>query len=475
MFYRFALATILQLSCFTSHISVSAKDAPEAPALAVSIDKLFLPKNYKTVSPDEIAIWEGLMILAETSSAFTGVVEARYADGRLKLRREVLGGRAHGAWLEWHENGRLRHFSEWKDGLGEGPFLYFYESGALRARSNAQADRWHGLSEGWSEDGSKDYSELWRDGEKTADRRYDDGDEVGSPSVTEPWQHDALRQAGRITLTPGFSPDGRTLYLAQTECVPIGDCPQSLKVSRLGDTGWTAPERVPLLQDGRVDYPSVTPDGRSLLFSWTGVHPTHVGRDVREDFSLWRLDLTVPGAAPEPLKGLDINRVRTGAVRTLRFVNNETAPVQTRDGELFFWTERLDGPGERDIYSARPDGSGGFLTPRPLPAPINSSSREDGAWVDPDGQFLLFTTPDRGGCGGSDIFIAFRGSDEDKDGWSTPRNLGCDINSAYDDGMATRIPGTDDIVFMSTRPAPGIDDGAWSLWRADFGNIEAGG
>jgi hypothetical protein len=30
-----------------------------------------------------------------------------------------------------------------------------------------------------------------------------------------------LGAAGQITLTPGFSPDGNTLYFAQTECTPI--------------------------------------------------------------------------------------------------------------------------------------------------------------------------------------------------------------------------------------------------------------
>jgi sugar lactone lactonase YvrE len=64
---------------------------------------------------------------------------------------------------------------------------------------------------------------------------------------------------GRVTLTPAFSPDGNTIYFAQSECTPIWECPQRLKRSRRTADGWSTPERVPLPAEGRVDYPSVTP------------------------------------------------------------------------------------------------------------------------------------------------------------------------------------------------------------------------
>lgn len=289
---------------------------------------------------------------------------------------------------------------------------------------------------------------------------------AGAKPLPEPtlFLPEVLIPSGRITLTPGFSPDGSTMYFAQTECTPIWKCPQRLKrIVRSGDH-WSSPFIVPLPQDARVDYPSVTPDGRYLLFSWAAVRPELPKVKLNDNFDLWRLDLTDPGAMPELLRGPDLNRIREGAVRTLRFVHNETAPILTKTGELYFWSERLDGMGDRDVYRAQPDGKGGFQRPDLLPAPINSRARDDGAWISPDGQTMLITYSDRGGCGGSDLFMAHRNGKN----WSNPANLGCNINSPFDEYAAAIIPATRKIVFPSTRPAKGMSKDTVALWVAEL-------
>ncbi|MEO0464951.1 MAG: hypothetical protein AAF216_00285 [Pseudomonadota bacterium] len=148
-------------------------------------------------------------------------------------------------------------------------------------------------------------------------------------------------------------------------------------------------------------------------------------------------------------------------------MNNETAPIQTEAGDLYFWGERLDGLGDRDVYVARATPSGGFQEPELLPAPINSSSADDGAWVSPDGLTMLVTYSDRGGCGGSDIFISrlLNGV------WSEPSNLGCHINSAYSEFAAAVVPGTNQIVFPSDRPQPGTSAGTIQLWTAEVPDL----
>jgi len=279
---------------------------------------------------------------------------------------------------------------------------------------------------------------------------------------------EVLEPEGRFTLTPGFTPDGETMFFAQTECLPIWECPQRLKRIDRTPTGWTKPSLVPLPQDGRVDYPSVTPDGRYLLFSWAAVRADYPEIGIDTNFDLWRLDLAEPGAVPELLEGPDLNRIRAGKVRTLRFVNNETAPILTKEGDLYFWTERLDGIGERDVHLARGDGNGGFQTPAPLPAPINSAGRDDGAWISADATTMLITYDDRGGCGGNDLFISHKTTGL----WSEPRNLGCTVNSAYDDGAGALIPGTQTLVFVSSRAFDGGAPGTPALWVVDLSDLK---
>lgn len=260
---------------------------------------------------------------------------------------------------------------------------------------------------------------------------------------------EALGQDGRITLTPAFSPDGKTIYFAQSECTSIWECPQRLKRSHLEASGWSQAERVRLPGDGRVDWPSVTPDGRRLLFSWATQRARHA------------LDLHDPNATPQPLDMADINRIRGGAIRTTRYVHNETAPSLTADGDLYFWTERLDGIGERDIYVAASNHRGGFEKARPLPAPINSAGRDDGMSVSADGRTMIVTYADRGGSGGADLFVSHQ-----TDGrWSTPVNLGPSVNSPYSDFAGRLYPDGRLLVFTSDRPVGDGQPGLLQVWQ----------
>jgi len=282
------------------------------------------------------------------------------------------------------------------------------------------------------------------------------------------WPED-LRQDGRVTLPPAFSPDGRTIYFAQSECSPIWECPQQLKRSRRTEHGWSPPENIQVFGQGRVDWPSVSPDGKTLWFSWAGRRARHKGEDVDVDFDIFSLDLGDETASPLAIDEPDINRIRGGANRVLRFVNNEAAPHLTRDGDLYFWTERLDGVGERDVYLAPSDGKGGFLTARPLEAPINSRGRDQLGWISPEGDLMLLTYDGRGGSGEDDIFV----SRKTESGWSEPENLGPKVNSAYADSGARLSPDRRWLVFSSTRPFEGQSAGLIQVWYLPTENLPA--
>jgi len=285
---------------------------------------------------------------------------------------------------------------------------------------------------------------------------------------------EALGQEGRITLTPSFTADGNTIYFAQSECAPIWECPQTLKRSRKVAGVWSTPEPIPLPRgyaaaEPRVDYPEVSHDGKSLLMSWSGQLEEDEYLNQWENFDLYRLDLTTAGATPVKLVGPNLNRVRKGKTGRLRFVDNETAPSVTKDGILYFWSERLGGAGERDVYRAKPDGLGGFLKPELLPSPINSVSRDDGAWIHPSGRLMLMTYSNRGGLGNADIFVTTL-----KDGtWSSPVNLGPSVNSQSNDFSAKLTPDGTQIVFSSLRGTDDEASAAARIWVTDTDHVPA--
>ena len=292
---------------------------------------------------------------------------------------------------------------------------------------------------------------------------------IGSSACAEPerWFPDALGQDGRITLSPGFSPDGQWIVFTQSECLDIGDCPQRMKISMRSGNSWSKPLLVAQTAGGRADWPSITPDGKSFLFSWAVSRERHAGKDVDEDFDLYTLVIGDKTAQPVPLDAPDINRIRGGALRSLRYFNNETAPILTDSGRLYFWTEREDGAGERDIYSAAPDGDGGFEAPKLLPAPINTAARDDHVWVTPDESLMLLS---RIVDGDSDIFFSERTEAGD---WSAPVNLGPSVNSRFADFAARVSPDGESLVFTSTRPFGDQPAGQLQVWSVPIDTVPA--
>ncbi len=286
-----------------------------------------------------------------------------------------------------------------------------------------------------------------------------------------------ISRDGQITLTPGFSPDGRTAYFAQSDCADIGACPQRMTVARKVGGVWRRAGRLAIPGDGvsangtpaRVDFPRVAPDGRFLLFSWSRARADRAGLAINEDFDLYRLDLTRPGARPEPFDGADINRPRAGAIAKTLYFHNENAPVMTRSGDLYFWTERADGVGSRDVYVAPSDGQGGFRIARPLPGPVNGRGMDTLGHVSADGRLMLLALSDRGGQGRSDLFVSRKVGER----WTTPVNLGPSVNSGADDFGATITPDGRDLVFSSTRAFPGQKAGLIQVWSVPIDEIPA--
>ena len=128
----------------------------------------------------------------------------------------------------------------------------------------------------------------------------------------------------------------------------------------------------------------------------------------------------------------------------------------TKDGTIYFASNRAGGLGSFDIYRSRL-ADGHYIKPENLGASINTKYLEHDPFIAPDESYLLFTSVDRpGGFGTGDLYISTR----KKDGtWTKSKNLGKAFNTnGYDfcpivspDGKYFFFTRKGDIYWVSTK------------------------
>jgi hypothetical protein len=184
----------------------------------------------------------------------------------------------------------------------------------------------------------------------------------------------------------------------------------AILTARLGPDGWTHPEKLELFPDDssiRAVDMALSPDERGLYF--LGIVPGETeGEAERRD--IWVSDRTADGWSPA--------RLVTAPVST---EHDESYPVLTADGSLWFLSNRPENRGPRDLYHARPAAGGGFETPVSIEPPINTDARKGDTLVAPDESYIVITSGLPGGHGSSDLYISFR---TEGGGWTEPRNMG---------------------------------------------------
>ena len=142
---------------------------------------------------------------------------------------------------------------------------------------------------------------------------------------------------------------------------------------------------------------------------------------------------------------------------------DENRPAISKDGlSLVVSTNRPGGFGALDLWvsqRALVDDPWGPL--QNLGPAINSDSSESAPTFSPDGHRLYFHSAKLGGCGAIDLYVARRQDKRDDLGWEPAENLGCVVNSIYNDAGATIFEDGDvtTLLFTSTRPGgPGDFD-----------------
>lgn len=173
--------------------------------------------------------------------------------------------------------------------------------------------------------------------------------------------------------------------------------------------------------------PAVTADEQTIIF-------TRRIKNNEDFFKSVKLDGKWTEAKP-----LD------GPINTLEF--NEGAQCVSPDGNYLFFTgcNRPDGLGRCDIYISRWE-NGEWSIPFNIGGPVNTSGWESQPSISADGRTLYFVSDRPGGQGANDVWKSDLGAEGV---WSSPVNLGADINTPYDEHSPFIHPDNETLYFSS--------------------------
>jgi outer membrane protein OmpA-like peptidoglycan-associated protein/tetratricopeptide (TPR) repeat protein len=158
-------------------------------------------------------------------------------------------------------------------------------------------------------------------------------------------------------------------------------------------------------------YPSLTIDGKKMIFT----------RRVQDDEDFYESDL--------------VNNKWTKAVPAPGKINtnlNEGAQNISQDGNWLIFTgcNYPEGFGSCDLYISYKTKNGGWSEAENLGSTINTSAWESAPSLSPDKKDLYFSSTRTGGYGARDLWVTHRLQNGK---WSTPENLGPDVNTPGDE------------------------------------------
>ena len=202
--------------------------------------------------------------------------------------------------------------------------------------------------------------------------------------------------------TPTFMPDGKTVYLANNGAI----C-----VSKKAGDHWTKP--VPISFTGKYkDWdPTLTPDGKGLLFVSNRPYAAADG-SMKTGNHLWMSRLTKGGTWAEP-QHLD------SPINELGFVNY--GPSISASGTICFCSRDRDGNKGMHAYLCR-WARDHYEKPELLV--LNGNEPTFDPYIAPDERYILFSSDNA-------LYISYRQGQ----GWSPGEKLGPAVNEASKAGM----------------------------------------
>jgi len=174
--------------------------------------------------------------------------------------------------------------------------------------------------------------------------------------------------------------------------------------------GWTAPKLIESIRENQpsVWSPCLSPDANSIYFA-RGLPASKR--------NLYRCDRTPDGWAVPQILGPPLSSPAT-----------EWGLSIAANSSCYLCSHRPVGFGGSDIWHATFINNTWSQAVN-VPA-VNTRYNENGPGIAPDESFLVFNSVRPGGLGGTDLYLSLRQSDGT---WTTPRNLGPRVNSAYYD------------------------------------------
>lgn len=223
----------------------------------------------------------------------------------------------------------------------------------------------------------------------------------------------------------------------------------SVMVSRLGADGWSKPVPVPgLSAKGRAVPLSITQNGLTMLL--------RAGRDlcIANRFGP-NLHWLPPMAIKSPLPFFSSASLSPDGRSLLIAGSTATATA-------------AGGAPSTGIFKCEMLPNGSFGPPMLLSDSINAPESSTGNPIlVAEGRTLLFVSDRKGGFGYADVYSASRKNPDDWKAWQTPKNLGWELSSLFDEGgISYAQPFGGGLYFTRISPCPHNYDR--DIWRAQL-------
>ena len=211
---------------------------------------------------------------------------------------------------------------------------------------------------------------------------------------------------------------------------------------------WSRPEVAPFSGRYRDLEAAFSPDGQTVYFS--SDRPT--SGDKTKDFDIWKVKKLSNGQWGEPENlGTTVNSAK-----------NEFYPSITKSGNLYFTVEADYGKGSEDIVVCKWTDSG-YSKPESLPEDINTKFDEFNAFVDPDEQFIIFSSYGRpDDMGGGDLYISHKANGGN---WVPVKHLPSPLNSTSLDYCPFVTWDKQYLIFTSNRLSQLFKDGSTKSYQ----------